>query len=280
MGSLKLTLAAAMFSLLVAPAANAADLGPSPLDPGPGSPAPLVELGTGWYLRGDAAFSRDSIPQISSDLTAPNVIRRNGWDVGLGGGYKFNNWFRTDATYDYLNGITKNGRGGSIQCPDKYSVPVAPALPVLINQTCGVNQATRIHRWAALANGYLDLGTWSGLSPYVGAGIGFSHLDTSGSVTYTNPNGTSYTRTLTDGSTPPVTTTYFYDKTLRNKTYQLAWALMAGVSVDVAEHTSLDFGYRYLNLGTAKSVSSAAGSYVSKSITEQQFRVGIRYMID
>ena len=52
------------------------------------------------------------------------------------------------------------------------------------------------------------------------------------------------------------------------------------MTVDVATHTQLDIGYRYLNLGTSKGVLASTGATYSKSMTEHQFRAGIRYMID
>ena len=274
MGSLKLNLAAVMVASFGASFAYAADIGSLPLDPDPAPINQPVELGTGWYLRGDAAFAKDSMPKISADLNLlPNTATRNAWDVGFGGGYKFNNWFRADVTYDYFAGRKTNGTGGAIQCPDKY------VILTLVNQTCSVYGATRTHRWATLANGYLDLGSWSGISPYVGAGIGFSHMDAAGNVNYFNPNGSAYSRTLTNPTTL-TTTTYKYDQTVRSKSYQIAWALMAGVTVDVAEHTSIDFGYRYVNLGNSKGVLASTGTTLSKTMTEQQIRVGLRYMID
>lgn len=277
MRSLKLSLAALLATTLVVPFAHAADLGQLPLDPGPAVDQQLHELGTGWYLRGDGAYTKDMLPKISSDLNLlPNSPSRNSWDLGLGGGYKFNNWFRTDATFDYLGPRKAHGVGGAIQCPDKYSL-VAPFT--LSNQTCGVDQSTSVHRFAALANGYLDLGQWSGITPYVGAGVGITHMTTAGAVSYTNPDGTAYSRTLLNPTTN-VTTTYKYDQSTHGKSYQIAWALMTGVSVDVAAHTAIDLGYRYLNLGSSKGVLASTGTTYSKNMTEHQFRAGIRYMID
>ena len=277
MGSLKLIVAATLITGLGVPLARAADMG-MPLDPVPAQAEQMVELGTGWYLRGDVAFTKDMLPKISSDLNLiPDAPSRNSWALGIGGGYKFNNWFRADATFDYLGPRKANGIGGAITCPDKYT-GVAPTA-ILNFQTCGVGESVRVHRFATLANGYLDLGSWSGISPYVGAGIGMSHSVTSGSVNYYNPAGTAYTRTLTNPNTL-VTTTYKYDVSTRSKQYQLAWALMGGVTVDVAAHTQLDLGYRYINLGMSKGLVASTGVTFSRSMTEHQFRAGIRYMID
>lgn len=62
---------------------------------------------------------------------------------------------------------------------------------------------------------------------------------------------------------------------------QLAWALMAGVAVDVGSSFALDLGYRYLNIGDASSIPDVLGNSVRfKDLNLHEFRVGLRYMID
>jgi hypothetical protein len=67
MGRSLLGAAFGIFILLIAPAAWAADLA-EPVEEGVPAAAPMVELGTGWYLRGDVSFARDNTPRISYDL--------------------------------------------------------------------------------------------------------------------------------------------------------------------------------------------------------------------
>jgi opacity protein-like surface antigen len=62
--------------------------------------------------------------------------------------------------------------------------------------------------------------------------------------------------------------------------YQFAWAAMAGVSYQIMPHVLLDAGYRYLSLGTFHSTSIATGGPQSQKVNAQEFRVGLRYMID
>jgi opacity protein-like surface antigen len=41
----------------------------------------------------------------------------------------------------------------------------------------GTNEYTAdIMSWLGLANAYIDMGTWCGFTPYVGAGIGFATI--------------------------------------------------------------------------------------------------------
>ena len=63
-----------------------------------------------------------------------------------------------------------------------------------------------------------------------------------------------------------------YDRRASGTYYNFAWALMAGAAYDIYDHTKLEIGYRYLNLGRISGVSTTLNS--------QEVRAGIRYMID
>ena len=85
-------------------------------------------------------------------------------------------------------------------------------------------------------NGYVDLGTWSGITPYVGAGVGFAYNKLFG---FTD-TGYAYS----DGVQSP-TGGYSDD----GGKWNFAWGLMAGLSFDVTQNLKLDLGYRYLDYG-------------------------------
>jgi opacity protein-like surface antigen len=93
-----------------------------------------------------------------------------------------------------------------------------------------------------MANGYYEIGsgTWR---PYVGAGLGFAQ-NKFGSFTTEGPAG-SFTG-------PSGTKTGF------------AWALMAGAGVPLSEKRTLDFGYRYIDLGK---IETSSGELVDNSPT-------------
>ena len=215
-----------------------------------------LEFGTGWYLRGDAAFGPEDKPKLVLDGTTPSFDRKGsdlGYGFGAGAGYKFNEFFRADLTADYLD-------------PFRYK----------INTDCGFNcqfnQSTNVWRWDGLVNGYLDLGTWAGLTPYIGAGAGVSGTHQDGSV---GVNGGA----LPYGVQDPKTCAIFTSSVPSHTDYRFAWAGMAGVSYAVASHMLLDVGYRYLDLGTTK-ISLFPLITVSKNLSSQEVRIGIRYMID
>lgn len=236
-------------------AVQAADLAPyyGQGDSYVGAEQPL-EFGTGWYLRGDGGFSEEDRPKLDlSTGGSSGSGTQAGYSLGLGVGYKFNAYLRADVTGDYLGSFTEKAQ-----------------------LSCGVNctaaLSTSVERWDALANGYLDLGTWFGITPYVGAGVGVSGTDQTGSV---EVSGGSVPLSLVNGGTGTLTSGSAPSRT----NYQFAWAAMAGVSYAFSPHLLLDVNYRYLDLGST-TVQLYPLTPVRKDLVDQQVRAGIRYMID
>ncbi|MBN9080077.1 MAG: hypothetical protein BGP04_04535 [Rhizobiales bacterium 62-17] len=239
--------------------AFAADMGiPSAYPSYPAlQPEAPVELGTGWYLRGDVAFTRETTPQIFGPSVTAGPIgsqllntgtQRSSWAAALGFGYQFNNWVRGDLTYEYRNTIQANASSAQFGC---VSDPTG---------LCFAAQKASIKQSVALANLYIDLGTWSGLTPYVGAGAGFVYGVRAGNYSWYNAsNGSIYAPSF---------------QYVNNRTSAFAWALMAGFAYQLTDRAKIDIGYRYMNMGNW---SKAAGS---KALTSNEVRVGFRYAID
>jgi opacity protein-like surface antigen len=222
-------------------AARAADLAPSyPVAPVYVDPDPQFEFGTGWYLRGDVSYASEDRPK----LTPFGVISKSDWAYGFGGGfgYKLNSMFRVDVTGDYFQ-------------------PFNSAAQVS-NRLTTTRTESNLSSYDGLLNGYADLGTWYGVTPYIGAGVGFGVYDPSASVS---------TTVLATGA-----------RTVRNYSIAdsttFAWAAMAGLSYAFDQHTSIDLGYRHLDLGRFS--TTLAGYTVNKTFTRDEVRLGLRYMID
>ncbi|MGA9947852.1 MAG: outer membrane beta-barrel protein, partial [Xanthobacteraceae bacterium] len=113
------------------------------------------------------------------------------------------------------------------------------------------------------ANGYIDLGTWNCLTPFIGAGVGaaFNSLDdfvdtglgTTGSGIGGNPTET-----------------------------HLAWALHAGVSYAVTQNFTVELAYRYLNYGSITDTVNCIGgchpdSYKFNDLTSNDIMLGMRW---
>ncbi|NMG37990.1 outer membrane beta-barrel protein [Chelativorans sp. ZYF759] len=104
-----------------------------------------VEVGTGWYLRGDVTYNL-SRPTYQ---VAPGT-GHNRFGGGLGFGYQFTDFLRLDTTINYAG-------------YDRY-------------RNAGLSGDHAL--WTGMANAYVDLGTVVGITPYVGAGVGVAHART------------------------------------------------------------------------------------------------------
>jgi opacity protein-like surface antigen len=296
MASLKALTLASVAVVALTRVAFAADLLPPPPMMEPPPPMSGPDLG-GWYLRGDVGVSQNATtPKLEN---TPDPIALGGYNAGVnqsfnntslststdfdvGVGYQANPWLRGDVTLEYrggghfqslyaLNnpGFTNNGSyKDNSQYLDFYRADTSSLI--------------------GLVNAYADLGTWYGVTPFVGGGVGFSRNTISGMTdqgTVTNGN-TGFT-----GSSGG----YFSDG---SKT-DFAWALMTGLDFNVSQNLKLELGYRYLNYGKISSggsncaVPGSAGgfgnggcngnvqNYVrsTNTLASNDFRIGLRWMI-
>lgn len=224
--------------------AHAADVRQAPppsMPPLLQSAPPLLvdEFGSGWYLRGDLGYRMnrvDSVTAIGPAGAATDPELGDSWMIGGGVGYKWE-WLRGDVTVDYAT--RADFRAGSAFGPVDYSA--------------------KVDTLTALVNVYGDLGTWYGLTPYVGAGVGMAH------VRAANFHVDSFGGFDAESG----------------KAWNFAWALMAGVSYRVMGNAHIDLGYRYLNLGDVTTGVDPVGNELTlKKLSADEFRLGFRYVLD
>ncbi|NNM74468.1 outer membrane protein [Enterovirga aerilata] len=268
MGSLKLYASVAGFLAVAASSmtAQAADLLPPPPMPEPfEAPAPFAG---GWYLRGDIGFSNQSVDRISNPVIAPGTTlttTQKGFDAapfgGVGVGYKFNDWLRFDVTGEYRGRSNYHG----------YDSVSTPGIFFGTNQT-----TTSKSEWVGLANVYFDLGTWYGFTPFIGAGVGFAH----NTLHDYRDVGVSFVPTVPPGAPVGLGLATARDHAETN----FAWAVHAGVAYAVSPNFSIEFAYRYLNLGDARSgiIVGYDGTTTPPTrfhdIDSHDFKVGFRYL--
>ncbi|MFD0936728.1 outer membrane protein, partial [Methylobacterium trifolii] len=238
--------------------ASAADLSPPPPPPEM-VPEPV---GSGWYLRGDFTESSYHRPADATrpDVKDPGMPQLVGLRLsdaeGYGGGvgYRVTPWLRVDATIDQRG--SSRLRGFSSRS----------------NFATGGNVETgRVNVLTGLVNVYADLGTWWGLTPYVGGGIGFSETGMTHAVTQT----ACYVDAC-DGvaGTGPRDAVKRPNRTLAS----FAYALTAGASYALGHGLSLDAAYRYVDLGGIKSGADSFGAATRlKELAASEFRLGLRY---
>ena len=111
-----------------------------------------------WYLRGDIGYVVADDPAVSYADGVVQFLNEefdDAWLIGGGFGYRYNSWFRTDVTFDYR------------------------AFDFTGNTPCGCPgdsvETYKLDTWTFMLNAYADLGTWYGVTPYVGAGVGAAY---------------------------------------------------------------------------------------------------------
>jgi opacity protein-like surface antigen len=222
-------------------------------------PPVVVEEFSGWYLRGDIGFSQQSLKDLTNVQDVNNAVTNVGLGFdsagifGLGVGYYFNDWMRFDLTGEYRARANFHGSqiitsGGSTYT-DEYSGSKS--------------------EWLFLLNGYIDLGTWNGFTPFVGAGIGGSR-NTIHSFQDVNTINTGVA---------------FADTASK---WNFAWALHAGVAYKISKNFTMEFAYRYVDLGDAESgdiytyngINAINNPMHFEHITSHDFRIGLRFNLD
>lgn len=213
----------------------------------------VVKEFSGWYLRGDIGMTNQKVKSIDNALFTPDVLVVNkefdsGLLFGLGVGYQFNNWFRADVTGEYRGKTAFRGL-------DIY--------PGGANDYFG-NKS----EWLVLANAYVDLGTWWCVTPFIGAGIGFSQNTISNFRDVNVPNaGIAYAN--------------------NHSQWEMAWALHAGLAYKVNSNFTAELSYRYVNLGDFQSGDIIAydgtnnfnNPLVFKNVSSQDVRLSLRWAL-
>jgi opacity protein-like surface antigen len=259
MRSVKFLVAAGAASLLSS-AAFAADM---PIAPPPQyyAPPPVEEFG-GWYLRGDIGLTAsrgklhnniyDTLPATAS-LQQLGQGFSGGTSYGLGIGYQFNNWFRADITGEYRSKVNFSGTDFVTYTPGGFQTDV---------------YSGGYSSWVGLVNAYVDLGTWWCVTPFIGAGVGAAHIQTTGIQDFGLANGNP-------GS-------YFAHGA---STTNLAWAAHAGLAYRVTNNLTIELAYRYLDMGTAvhgygqsyDGTNAGLSSFQYRDLTSHDVRLGLRW---
>ena len=292
----------ATLGALCVSAATAADMPfASPLPPPPPVDQP-VEFGTGWYLRGDVGYSNMPVPVVVADF-ANNLGRTGAASGGIGFGYQYNSWLRTDFEIDRAVFRPSSAQApmwcpsGTIMDSQATNLPVGYLYD--LNETCTPYITAHLNRTTPMLNAYLDLGHWWGFTPYVGAGVGMSYLQSSSAVTYNNTaNGLPWAPNLGVTGVPLqwITANGVYVTPVRalqftqlqpnqyssKISWKFSWNIMAGVSYDITQNLKVDLHYRLLDAGSYTGLPSllTLAPAPTKELVSQEVRVGVRLTSD
>jgi opacity protein-like surface antigen len=255
----RVALAAALLAGVVTPALSADLI----IDPGvEAAPRPIYG---GWYLRGYLGMTNQRVDELDTDLYDDPTIISHGWHdsggfdssplFGGGVGYEFNDWLRGDVTVEY--------RGGA----DLHALDWVESS---INGLYTNDYRGEKSEWLTLANAYVDLGTFSGITPYVGAGIGAS---------YNKISGFRDLNVLTGGGA------WAPD----DAEWNLAWALHAGLGIQATDRMVIDLGYSFVSLGDARTgplqnddpaMTLPNDGFRFNDLTSHDLKLGVRYLFN
>lgn len=263
---------AAFFGLVTA--ASAADMGgPLRMPQVIGTANDPGSTSGGWYLRGDvgiginSGFDLDSLGAEGVTALGGTWLRKDVADtpfISAGVGYQFSDYLRGDITAEYRSATRFRGNADAPYTP----TPGTFKYPFYDGQFRSVD---------VMANGYVDLGNYNGLTPYVGAGIGAAYVmmgDTYQHTVFPATGGT-----IVDGVLPG------------NSKWNFAWALHTGVSWDVNPRLKLEMGYTYKSLGDitsrelrcneATSVNPNCNEWLKiKHLASNDLHLGMRWLLD
>ena len=209
-----------------------------------------VDFG-GWYIRGDldyhasgwigARYITYGPPPGSNTFTRGSLD--SSFSLGGGVGYQASKYLRTDLTIDWMG--KSNFRGSTTGICNG-------------NVVCVSDDRSSYSALLLLANAYAEFGTWHGITPYLGAGIGGAYVKWD-RLRNTNQDGT----TIHGGAS----------------SWRFAYALMAGASYCLTNNLKLDVGYRYSRIGQGRMFHYAnnGGPGFDRGFHIHEGRAGLRY---
>jgi opacity protein-like surface antigen len=243
MRSLWKAAAIGVLAILFGNAAKAADVPQLPGAPPLLENAPLLvdEFGSNWYLRGDIGYRFNNDFDRARNLDNPPAMHNPDFD---------------NKTWVFGGGV-----GYKLEWfRADLTFDVSTTAKFEANSIIRDNDfRAKIDTVTGLVNAYGDLGTWWGFTPYVGAGVGFARLKADGFRIPSQHAGESHS----------------------DESWNLAWALMAGVSYSISPNFLIDAGYRHINMGDAWSgVDRDRNRLTVKNLSSDEVRIGFRYVID
>ncbi|SFO47664.1 Opacity protein [Mesorhizobium sp. NFR06] len=242
-----------------------------------------VEVGSGWYLRGDVgyAFSHPFKHEETSSGTLNSFTDESSLFTGsIGMGYHVNDYLRVELNGGILptdKFAAKDKLGATCDGHTLVDDGFGTINSVATSQACDLSDNASNKGYSVMANGYVDLGTYVGLTPYIGGGIGLAY--------------NKYYRSLGARDCVEVpansagTGGFFCDdpagyegQTDTAAKFNLAYSIAAGLSYQVTKNVSVDLGYEYFSVPSAKYVAYDGGAFnIRKGIDYQTVKLGLRY---
>src|SRR4051794_8491695 len=221
--------------------AIAADLGPTAPPLLDSAPLLVDEFGSNWYLRGDIGYRFNTDFDSLRNLNPPPQVR----DPEV-----------TNKTWVFGAGVGYKWEWLRVDVTGDFSTTQKFDAD---SRRLANDFRAKVDTVTGLVNAYGDLGTWWGFSPYIGAGVGFARLKAEGFRIPSQHAGEARS----------------------DENWNLAWALMAGVSYSISPNFLIDAGYRHISMGDAwSSADHDRNRLTVKNLSSDEVRIGFRYVID
>lgn len=215
--------------------------------------AQSIETG-GWYLRGDINHHWSKLrdteyitygpPAGTNYFTTTDL--KGAFSFGGGVGYQITQYLRTDFTADYW--FKSSFRGSTTGDCGSFG-------------PCVTSDESSYRALLLMANAYVDLGTYYGVTPYVGAGIGGARVKWD-ALRNSYDNVTD----VHEGAS----------------SWRFAWALMAGASYCLTENLLIDAGYRFTQIQGGRMFEESGyevGPGFERGFNVHELRAGLRYAL-
>ncbi|MBZ9815588.1 outer membrane protein [Mesorhizobium sp. CA7] len=241
-----------------------------------------VEVGSGWYLRGDVGYAFNK-PYDFSETPAGLSTKNSPLSGSIGMGYHFNDYFRGELNFGLLP-TSKFASSFQTTCDGTQTVSVTDASGTSVfagpsTRGCEGSNNGNNKAYDVMASAFVDLGTYVGITPYVGGGIGLA---------YSSYRFAQGDRNCVDSSTTVGSTTTIFEcddpsgykgSAQSEKQFSLTYMLGAGFAYQVSKNVAVDVGYQYVALPSAKYVVSdnAGDPIFKKGLDYHQVKLGLRY---
>lgn len=238
-----------------------------------------VEVGSGWYLRGDVGYvgkasmgdvnyrTFDPLTSTYGNSSFDTTGLGEDWTYGIGFGYRFTDYLRADATWDMFGGDFSGSTSSATECPGEA-----------VGTGCRTEDSAGMDGMAFMANAYVDLATFKGFTPYLGVGAGMAKVE------WNNLTNQPYCVDLGGPACSGLPLTPAIHPGISS--WRFAYSFMAGVGYDINNFLKLDVGYRYRAVAggdmfgwdAATAASGASGIQgTDDGFGMHEVKVGLRY---
>ena len=218
-----------------------------------------VEMGTGWYIRGDIGLVANGVRNVSVDRDVsedPNTSFEgresdsdSSFSVGVGVGYRFSHNIRGDITYDYVDRNDEGVRGFTFCAGEAEYTDVNGTFTRATDVSCYKEDKSEHTVNLMQANAYYEFTPEKVFSPFLGLGFGVARIayDVADDQYTCQPiDGGTYRERCSFGAFGENAVAVGVERS--GSTYHLAGSVMAGMSYRMSKNLSFDTEYRYTRI--------------------------------